>query len=290
MNAYQQVTNSIVSEMEKGIIPWQKPFQGPRGSRNYVSRRPYSLLNQMLLPKAGEWLTPKQAMDAGADFTGAKASRIYFFRVVEKNTVVKDEQTGEEKTVRESYPVLKDYNVLHVTDCRGLEPRIEAPEGGAGSCGDVDAEDIIDAFLARTGVKLQNGVYSNPSYNPATDTVHMPEMKQYTSPEAYYADLFRALAIATGTKGRLDRGVEEAVSTEGAGREQLVGEITAALLLNDLEMDTLDVFRNSVAYIQTWKEALLADDHMIVWAAGRAEKAADYILGRSGEASSTAAA
>jgi len=37
-------------------------------------------------------------------------------------------------------------------------------------------------------------------------------------------------------------------------------------------------FRNSIAYLQNWLEALKNDNKMIVWAAARAEKAAKYIL------------
>lgn len=57
---YQMVTDRIIAEMEKGIIPWQKPWFGKEGSAiNYVTRRPYSLLNQLLLGREGEWLTFK---------------------------------------------------------------------------------------------------------------------------------------------------------------------------------------------------------------------------------------
>ena len=37
-------------------------------------------------------------------------------------------------------------------------------------------------------------------------------------------------------------------------------------------------FKNSVAYIQSWLQMLKNDNHAIVWASSRAEKAAKYIL------------
>ena len=67
MNVYQMVTDRIVEELQKGIIPWHKPWTGVGveigGAINYVSRKPYSLLNQMLLGRAGEYLTFKQIKD-----------------------------------------------------------------------------------------------------------------------------------------------------------------------------------------------------------------------------------
>ena len=51
---YQAVTDRIVAEMEKGIIPWQRPWTGgPDGAFSGSSGKPYSLLNQMLLGKPG---------------------------------------------------------------------------------------------------------------------------------------------------------------------------------------------------------------------------------------------
>ena len=67
-NVYQMVTDRIMAELEKGVIPWKKPWAGVRsGAFNRVSRKPYSLLNQMLLKHTGEYystafheLTPNQ--------------------------------------------------------------------------------------------------------------------------------------------------------------------------------------------------------------------------------------
>lgn len=43
------VTERIMEQLEKGVIPWQKPWTGTKnGAYNRVSRKPYSVLNQML--------------------------------------------------------------------------------------------------------------------------------------------------------------------------------------------------------------------------------------------------
>ena len=54
-NVYEMVTEKIIEELEKGRIPWQKPWTGVKsGTYNRISKKPYSLLNQMLLGKAVE--------------------------------------------------------------------------------------------------------------------------------------------------------------------------------------------------------------------------------------------
>lgn len=61
MNIYQLVTDRIIAQMNKGIIPWQKPWGSiSNWAINYESRKEYSLINQILLEEPGEYLTWKQ--------------------------------------------------------------------------------------------------------------------------------------------------------------------------------------------------------------------------------------
>lgn len=46
MNVYEKITQTIIEQIDKGIIPWQRPWTGTAdGAINYVTRRPYSLLS-----------------------------------------------------------------------------------------------------------------------------------------------------------------------------------------------------------------------------------------------------
>lgn len=66
-NIYQAVTDRIIKQLEKGVIPWQKPWTGGfMGCISHSNGRPYSLINQMLLGNvAGEWLTFGQIQAEG---------------------------------------------------------------------------------------------------------------------------------------------------------------------------------------------------------------------------------
>ena len=99
-NVYQMVTDRVIEQMRQGIIPWQRPWTGGGGCVNYVSRKPYSHLNQLLLGRPGEWLTFKQVQDCGGHIKkGAKAAFVVFYaqRVVSKTKHIKDEETGKER-------------------------------------------------------------------------------------------------------------------------------------------------------------------------------------------------
>lgn len=54
ISVYQLVTDRIIAELEKGNIPWNKPWTGIRsGAYSRSTGKPYSVLNQMLLMKPG---------------------------------------------------------------------------------------------------------------------------------------------------------------------------------------------------------------------------------------------
>ena len=83
------------------------------------------------------------------------------------------------------------------------------------------------------------------------------------------------------TEGRCNRrqeGKNARFGSETYSREELVAEIGAAMLCNVAGLDSEKCFKNSVAYIDNWKKRLKEDSKAIVYAAGRAEKAAKYIL------------
>ena len=62
-------------------------------------------------------------------------------------------------------------------------------------------------------------------------------------------------------------------------KEELVAELCSSFLAGIAHLD-LDI-RNSAAYIKGWASALRDNQKWVMWAAARAEKAADHILGTS---------
>ena len=81
-NVYEMVTDRIVEQMEKGVIPWRQPWVGGSAMAiSYSSRKAYSFINQMLLGRPGEWLTWNQIHDKGGKVRkGAKARFCVFYK------------------------------------------------------------------------------------------------------------------------------------------------------------------------------------------------------------------
>ena len=57
-----------------------------------------------------------------------------------------------------------------------------------------------------------------------------------------------------------------------------MAEMGAAILMNELGIETGGSFKNSAAYIQSWLRALRDDSKLVVLAAGKAEKAVKLIM------------
>lgn len=282
---YQMVTDRIIEQMNNGIIPWHKPWHlaGDESevAVNYVTRHPYSLVNQWLLMEPGEYLTFKQVSALGGKVKkGAKSRFVVFFTNVAYT--VKDEETGEDK--EKSYPLLRYYNVFRLSDCEGIESKIkEAGEVvSMPLCDEADA--AIDAYVfSQPTLSFQNDKPSDRAYySPSEDRVVVPMRSQFDEMAEYYSTAFHELTHSTLTESRCNRrqqGVPAFFGSKEYSREELVAEMGAAMLCTNFGVDTAKAFRNSVAYLQSWAKNLKRDPKAIVVAAGKAEKAVRYILG-----------
>lgn len=277
-NVYEMVTERIIAELEKGVIPWEKPWTGVRsGAYNRVSKRPYSLLNQMLLKHTGEYATYKQWQDLGGQVKkGEKSEIVVFWKIFEAEETNKD--TGEKETKK--IPLLRYYNVFHISQVEGVEPL--APEQLNDEVEPIEeADKIITDYITREHIEFTECRSNEAYYSPSQDAVVVPMKEQYKVINEYYSTTFHELTHSTGHKNRLNRletGAVAAFGSETYSKEELVAEIGSASLMNLLGIETVKTFRNSAAYIQSWLQVLRNDNKFIVSASSKAEKAVNYIL------------
>ena len=274
---YAAVTDRIVQQLEKGVVPWRKPWTGVRsGAISGATGKPYSLLNQMLLAKDGEWYTWNQIQALGGKVRkGEKSSMVVFW----KQTPVKDEDPATGEQIERMIPVLKYFNVFHIDQLDGIEAKTIDPEA-IDPATDTAADAIIAGYIQRSGVELEHRKGDEAFYSPSVDRVVLPLREQFPSMAEYYSTAFHELTHSTGHSSRLDRISRRAFfGNEDYSREELVAEIGAAALLNHCQIETADSFKNSAAYIQSWLRALRNDKKLIVSAAGAAAKAFELITG-----------
>ena len=271
MDIYAEITNRLIAEMEKGEIPWKKPWMVAGQAVSHTTGKPYSLLNQMLLGRAGEYLTFNQVRaEGGWVRKGERAKMVVFWRWIDKE----DEETGEVKQV----PFLKYYNVFHIDQCEGISAKYETrmPEVVEA---DAKAETIIADYVAREGVQMENRQGNEAFYQPFADKIVLPLMAQFAETAEYYSTAFHELVHSTGHEKRLNRLDAPAhFGSEDYSKEELIAEIGSSALVHHCGLETRNSFRNNAAYIQNWLSVLRNDKRFIVSAASKAEKAVSYIL------------
>ena len=277
-SVYEMVTSRIIEQLESGIIPWEKPWTGVRsGAYNRVSKKSYSLLNQMLLSKEGEWATFKQWQDLGGKIKrGEKSSIVVFWKVLPVEEI-KDDGTKEIKQI----PLLKYINVFHISQVEGVEP-LQKEE-----LNDIEpiekAETVLKDYWTREQIIVEHIKGDKAFYSPMRDLIQLPLFEQFKDANEYYSTAFHELVHSTMSERRCNRAEERkdklvAFGSEEYSKEELVAEIGSANLMNIIGIETKKSFRNSAAYIQNWLSVLRNDVRFIVSASSKAEKAVNYIL------------
>lgn len=274
-NVYQAVTDRIIAQLEKGVVPWHKPWSGVMGGAfNRVSKKPYSLLNQMLLEHDGEYATFNQWKNLGGKIKkGAKSEIVVFWKIFDK-----EEEKDGEKEVKH-VPCLRYFNVFHISQVEGVEPlnqkfvEHEPIE---------EAEKIKTNYATREGLEIHEIVTDKAFYAPIEDYIQVPCRKQYQDVAEFYATLFHEMIHSTSHKNRLNRieGTNKiaAFGSKDYSKEELTAEIGSSFLMNYCGIENDNTFKNHTGYIQSWISVLKNDNKFIVSAASKAEKATKYVL------------
>jgi antirestriction protein ArdC len=277
--AYERITAVIIALLEQGTVPWHKTWKASTGwPRNFVTNKPYRGINVLLLLcgkyESPFWLTLRQAnMLGGTVRKGEKACPVVFW----KRLKVGEKDSTEEREI----PLLRYYLVFNLAQCEGLKNGHPATPDGAAALPS-KPEEIVAIMPQKPAIK--DG-FTQAFYSLREDYVGMPGMDRFEGSDQYYATLFHELVHATGHESRLNR----STLTEKAGfgsdpycREELIAEIGAAFLCGQAEIAerTID---NSAAYVAEWLKRMKDEQKLIVHAAAQAQRAADFVLGRTFE-------
>ena len=273
IQSYERITERIVSLLEQGTVPWHKPWTVKTGlPRNLISKKPYRGINVFLLMamsyESPHWLTFRQAIQLGGNVKkGEKSCPVVFWKWMKNE----DEESDEPKKA----PLLRLYHVFNTAQCEGLK---DAP--GEIQMPVTKPAEIVAGMPQPPAVK--HGM-AKAFYSPTDDCVGMPERERFDGEAGYFATLFHELIHATGSEKRLNRASISERNGFGSNpycKEELIAELGSAFLCGyaDIVERTID---NSAAYLEGWLKQFQNDRTLIVSAAAQAQKAADFILGRT---------
>ena len=271
----KQITEKIIAGLERGEIPWKKPWVAGF-PRNILTGRPYNGINVFLLWNSrfasNWWGTEKQIQKLHGRLKADAEAHFVFFAGW-KSRLLANNESGER--INSTFGFTKLYRVFNADQCEGL--KMPHPEG--------KSEDYARAAAIVNGYQHCRILTTQDmaAYHPGHDVIYMPPQNCFTSLEEYYVTLFHEMAHSTGHPDRLNRpGFAKAINGKpGYSKEELVAEMAACFLCAEAAINSDTGFANRVAYIDHWLSVLRKDDKILYRAASQAQKAANYILGRN---------
>jgi antirestriction protein ArdC len=294
-DVYQKITDQIVSELEKGVRPWLKPWNADHAAGRITrplrgNGIPYQGINVLMLWSAAMekgytapvWMTYRQASELKANVRkGEHGSLVVYADKIIRTEA--DAATGEE--AERAIPFMKGYTVFNAEQIDGLPehyyakstPRIDT----------VQRIDRAERFFAATGATIRHGG-TMAYYNVAQDFVQLPPFESFRDAESYYATLAHETTHWTRHKSRLDRNFgRKRYGDAGYAQEELVAELGSAFLSADLDLAP-EVREDHASYIASWIKVLKNDRRAIFTAASHAQRAADFLHGLQREKSEAA--
>ncbi|WP_192180376.1 ArdC family protein [Mesorhizobium amorphae] len=285
---YQEITDRIIAELERGTVPWVKPWGSAKAGlglpRNAATGRGYSGINILILWGAvieraypsQSWLTFRQALGLGGNVRkGERGTTIvHADRFVPKDEKERAKADGDEP---QAVPFLKRFTVFNVAQCDNLPEHLHA------AAEPLPRREIVpqaEALIRRSGADFRIGG-DRAFYMPSSDSIQVPPQPAFFQQIDYYRTCFHELGHWTGHPTRLARDLSGSFGSKSYAREELVAEITAAFVCSSLGIEP--TVRHA-DYIGSWLKVLREDNRAIFRAASQASKATDFLLGRNGEA------
>src|SRR5438552_1010716 len=212
MNTYQIITEKIIEQLEKGAVPWRKPWRTIL-PQNLVSKKEYRGINSILLNcfpfEHPYFLTFKQAKTLGGNVRrGEKGLPIVFWQFLE------DEETEEK------FPLLRYYTVFNVAQCDGIAvPKLPNHNDEPIE----ECERIVSGMPNPPDIEFGG---NQAFYVPSRDLITIPARQRFDNAEEFYSTLLHEMAHSTGHISRLNRkGIHESgvgFGTEVYSQEELV--------------------------------------------------------------------
>ena len=258
---------------------------------SHATLKGYSFLNCMRLESVGEYATADRIKKEGGSFIG-KPSIIW--SCVPKIREEKDKETGElkKKCYGTTVKFTKVWKIEEGVSTKGIKALAPGKYPPPKNVSIDDAIPEIEAWIAeyckRENIKMVEDVYENEAYFVKYgDSIHLKRRDYFKSLADFYAVVFHELAHSSGRKDKLNRfdhfndemgDLDFKTVKEEYAYEELVAEMTSAILRTHFGIQNVALDRSSVAYIQSWGKRLKADKKIFCKAANRAEEAARFLL------------
>ena len=284
------------------------------GMPQNLSGRTYSGFNAFFLQmdtamkgyRIPVYLTFMQALDQKASVRkGEKSTPVFYWDVMLRDKDGKrvareayNRMREAEKKEVESIPFLKTFNVFNIDQTSFPEVHPEKMEKLLKAFAAPEIRDTQGMFASATLDRMFERQQwlcpvqiDRPSdrayYSPSKDHIVLPMKNQFNkgnSPEEVYKDgmefyssALHEMAHSTGHSSRLDRVNHGAFGDPKYAKEELVAELTAAMIGNTLGFDKR-ILDNNAAYLDGWIKVLREEPKFIVSVMADVNKASAMVI------------
>ena len=273
-----KVIETLRAHMNEGELIWHNPCL-IRPQSNLISKKPYQGINQFVTAVVADcrgyrspyWATFNQVRGLGGELVDAKGQGvpiIFYKHMMPSND-------NDDAQIR---CVLRHSTVFNLDLVRGLDTahspgQPQCPTGPA-----LEAEALAMSYLEREQIAV---IHGPPAYIPELDTIRMPRVEEVTSVAEFFSCYFHEMGHSVGHPKRLCRfGIGSGLFASEAAysQEELVAEITAAMLCHDCGVDSKASLRNSAAYLQGWSRFIRDEENAFLRAINQAYKSRAFIL------------
>lgn len=274
--AFAELMIKKIGELE---VDWKKPWVniGGMGLPQNISGRNYNGINSFMLMMIREmmgyqtpvFMTFQQAKKEGWEIKkGEKGVPVELWRQVYRDEHGKkltyeeyNELSDDEKQKCKSYPVSKVYTVFNADQTRMAEV---SPERWQKLLDNFSVPKLVEKEGMLVSPELDFMVANqrwvcpiNPQqsdkafYSPVSDRIVIPLKAQFEDGERYYGTMLHEMAHSTGHESRLTRELENSFGDASYGREELVAEMTSAMVAAQLGI-IKGIEEDNVAYLKGW--------------------------------------
>ena len=278
-DVYTRITAEIVAAIEAGAgefrMPWHHTGTSTARPTNVASGKGYRGINVLALwgtaeiarYASGLWGTYRQwhALE-GQVRKGERGTTVVLWKQAGPASSNDGADDGDSPARR---IFARAFTVFNVAQVDGYEPEPVAllPE--------TERVAHAEAFIGNLGITT---VFGSPNayYQPATDTVHMPDFGHFHEAAGFYGSWIHETGHASGAKHRLDRDLSRRFGSASYALEEGSVEILSGMILADLGI-AHHPRPDHAAYVASWLRVLKDDPRAIFTAAGKAQQAADWM-------------
>lgn len=306
----EELANKYIAAMEKGEIPWRKPWSTTGQVRNGTSNRCYRGINRFLLelisfergytdPRFYTYLDVQKHFKSEIEKNNSKLKEwkfidakgmgidVLYFSYYNKETrkTINDAEyrellkTKTKEWLKENITVFskttKVFNAKHIDGLEPLPPVIQSV---------VSVDTIQNEFLNNL-IKNMNVKFSaskdatSAYYSPFEDSVTVPHKDKFDSYAAFLETALHELSHATGHEDRLNRSMLGFFGDENYAKEELRADIGSNMIMKELYPNGISTSldENHLAYIQSWIKNLKDKPKELKDAIIDAQKILDYV-------------